>query len=101
MIREYPLRTLIMHFLQFQVLFRTGLLAGALAMRAAEVGAPIPVTITVDAARPGIELTPIWRFFGADEPNYAHMKWSNQVCLAFQLHRVVKGVEAKNVGNRN
>jgi xylan 1,4-beta-xylosidase len=33
-----------------------------------------PVTITVDAERPGKELKPIWRFFGADEPNYAYMK---------------------------
>ena len=36
--------------------------------------APFPVTITVDAARPVGELTPIWRFFGADEANYAYMK---------------------------
>jgi xylan 1,4-beta-xylosidase len=33
-----------------------------------------PVTITVDAGKPVGELTPIWRFFGADEPNYAYMK---------------------------
>ena len=33
-----------------------------------------PVTITVDVERPGKELKPIWRFFGADEPNYAYMK---------------------------
>jgi xylan 1,4-beta-xylosidase len=32
------------------------------------------VTVTVDAARPAGELKPIWRFFGADEPNYATMK---------------------------
>ena len=36
--------------------------------------APFPVTITVDAAKPLGELKPIWRFFGADEPNYAYMK---------------------------
>jgi xylan 1,4-beta-xylosidase len=30
-----------------------------------------PVAIRVDAAKPLGELTPIWRFFGADEPNYA------------------------------
>jgi hypothetical protein len=28
----------------------------------------------VDAAEPKGELRPIWRFFGADEPNYAYMK---------------------------
>jgi xylan 1,4-beta-xylosidase len=35
---------------------------------------PFPVTIRVDAARTLGELKPIWRFFGADEPNYATMK---------------------------
>ena len=33
-----------------------------------------PVTIHVDAAKTKGELKPIWRFFGADEPNYAYMK---------------------------
>ena len=33
-----------------------------------------PVTLTVDAAKPISELKPIWKFFGADEPNYATMK---------------------------
>lgn len=36
--------------------------------------APFPVTITVDAAKPVGKLTPIWRFFGADEADYAYMK---------------------------
>ena len=33
-----------------------------------------PVTIRVDAAATRGELKSIWRFFGADEPNYAYMK---------------------------
>ncbi len=33
-----------------------------------------PVLIQVDASQPKGELHPIWRFFGADEPNYATMK---------------------------
>ncbi len=33
-----------------------------------------PVSIRVDAAKSQGELKPIWRFFGADEPNYAYMK---------------------------
>lgn len=33
-----------------------------------------PVAIRVDAAKTRGELKPIWRFFGADEPNYAYMK---------------------------
>lgn len=33
-----------------------------------------PVAIAVDAGRDLGELAPIWRFFGADEPNYATMK---------------------------
>jgi xylan 1,4-beta-xylosidase len=39
--------------------------------RAAE---PFPVAITVDAAKPIGAMKPIWRMFGADEPNYATMK---------------------------
>ena len=35
---------------------------------------PFPVTIRVDAAKTHGELKPIYRFFGADEPNYAYMK---------------------------
>lgn len=35
---------------------------------------PAIVTIQVDAAKPLGELKPIWRMFGADEPNYATMK---------------------------
>lgn len=34
----------------------------------------IPVNVTVDVSKPGEPLKPIWRFFGADEPNYATMK---------------------------
>jgi xylan 1,4-beta-xylosidase len=43
---------------------------------AADVGsaAPFAVGIQVDAAKPVGEMKPIWRFFGADEPNYAYMK---------------------------
>jgi xylan 1,4-beta-xylosidase len=33
-----------------------------------------PVAITVDAARTTAPVKPVWRFFGADEPNYATMK---------------------------
>ena len=57
-----------------------GLLAISLVPRLAAQGtstqtvAPFPVTIRVDASRPLGELKPIWRFFGADEPNYATMK---------------------------
>jgi xylan 1,4-beta-xylosidase len=32
-----------------------------------------PVAIRVDASKAMGELKPIWRFFGADEPNYAYM----------------------------
>jgi xylan 1,4-beta-xylosidase len=35
---------------------------------------PFPVSITVDAGKPVGKLTPIWRFFGADEADYAYMK---------------------------
>ncbi|HEY8932603.1 MAG TPA: beta-xylosidase [Rariglobus sp.] len=39
-----------------------------------EPAAPFPVAIQVDAAKPVGPMKPIWRFFGADEPNYATMK---------------------------
>ncbi len=35
---------------------------------------PFPVSIRVEASSPRGELCPIYRFFGADEPNYAIMK---------------------------
>ena len=35
---------------------------------------PQPVRIAVDASRSAGPLPPVWRFFGADEPNYATMK---------------------------
>ena len=35
---------------------------------------PFAVTIRVDASKPIAELKPIYRFFGADEPNYSTMK---------------------------
>ncbi|MBV9881088.1 MAG: hypothetical protein JO180_11360, partial [Gemmatirosa sp.] len=50
------------------------LLCLAASVATAQGTAPFPVTIRVDAATPGAELKPIWRFFGADEPNYATMK---------------------------
>src|SRR6185437_5624039 len=34
----------------------------------------IPVRIEVNVSKPVGPLRPIWRFFGADEPNYAYMK---------------------------
>ena len=37
------------------------------------------VAIHVDARGAGAPLTPIWRFFGADEPNYATMKDGGQL----------------------
>ncbi len=40
----------------------------------AQEGAPISVKISVDAAKAGAPVKPVWRFFGADEPNYATMK---------------------------
>ncbi|HZJ14021.1 MAG TPA: hypothetical protein VFD27_03180 [Chthoniobacteraceae bacterium] len=40
----------------------------------AEEAAPFSVAIRVDATKTLGDLKPIWRFFGADEPNYATMK---------------------------
>jgi len=40
----------------------------------AAVAAPRPVAVSVDATKTVGALPPSWRFFGADEPNYATMK---------------------------
>src|SRR5262245_46798255 len=46
------------------------------------LAAAIPVTIRVDAGRPQGDLAPVWRFFGADEPNYATMKDGRKLLAA-------------------
>jgi xylan 1,4-beta-xylosidase len=43
-------------------------------LMAADSSTAFAVSIRVDAAKPLGEMKPIWRFFGADEPNYATMK---------------------------
>lgn len=52
-----------------------GALLAAWCVHAAEPApsTPFPVTIHVDAEKPIGELRRIWRFFGADEPNYAYL----------------------------
>jgi xylan 1,4-beta-xylosidase len=49
------------------------LLAVVVSVTGSPAAEPFPVAIRVDAARPLGNLRPIWRFFGADEPNYAYM----------------------------
>ncbi|HEY4245987.1 MAG TPA: beta-xylosidase [Lacunisphaera sp.] len=55
------------------ILFSTALALSAQTESAANQPA-FPVTIQVDATQSLGDLKPIWRFFGADEPNYATMK---------------------------
>jgi xylan 1,4-beta-xylosidase len=55
------------------LLFSTALALSAQAEKPADQSA-FPVTIQVDATQTLGGLKPIWRFFGADEPNYATMK---------------------------
>ncbi|MGC4072054.1 MAG: beta-xylosidase [Nibricoccus sp.] len=50
------------------------LLAAGLVSSLAHAAESFPVAIQVDAAKTKGPLTPVWRFFGADEPNYATMK---------------------------
>ena len=63
-----------MRSIQLVLIFTGLLLARSNSLFAADAIAPFPVNITVDAGKPAGELTPIWRFFGGDEPNYAYMK---------------------------
>ena len=53
---------------------------------AQQAPAPFPVQIDVDAGKTAGPLKPIWRFFGADEPNYATMKDGRK--LLKQLNRI-------------
>ena len=43
--------------------------------------AAFPVTVTIDASKPVGVLQPIWRFFGADEPNYATRPAGEQLLM--------------------
>ena len=52
----------------------TGLVTAQAPAAPAAGGTPFPVRIQVDAAKSLGPLHQIWRFFGADEPNYAYMK---------------------------
>ena len=57
----------------------TAVVAAGIAVVAQQAPAPtaggaFPVAIQVDASKSTAPLKPIWRFFGADEPNYAYMK---------------------------
>ena len=60
--------------LKWLVAIGTMALASPLAAGPTPAAGPFPVTIEVDASRPGQPIDPVWRFFGADEPNYATMK---------------------------
>ena len=62
--------------LGFHKLAVSGLKALVFALTAAPLIAAqtFPVSINVDASQTKGELKPIWRFFGADEPNFAYMK---------------------------
>jgi xylan 1,4-beta-xylosidase len=50
------------------------LLLSVLLLAPSQAADSFPVRIEVNAAKPLGELKPVWRFFGADEPNYATMK---------------------------
>ncbi len=47
----------------------------------ASSAAAFPVTVNVDASKPVGALQPIWRFFGADEPNYATLPEGEKLLL--------------------
>ncbi len=63
----------IMRHLPLSSLFAALAIAPAV-LADSNTNAAFPVTITINAAKPIGELTPIWRFFGYDEANYTYMK---------------------------
>jgi xylan 1,4-beta-xylosidase len=58
----------------FKAMIGAAFLVGVLLALDARGAEPFSVSIRVDAAKTHGPLKPIWRFFGADEPNYAYMK---------------------------
>ena len=69
-------RRIVVACLMFPALFRLAPSARA------ESGEAFPVKVEVDAGTSRGELRPIWRFFGADEPNYAYMKDGRKLLAA-------------------
>lgn len=64
-------------------------LSASTSLGADDLTAGFPVQVRVDASKPRGALPPIWRFFGADEPNYAYMKDGRK--LVGQLGRLRPG----------
>lgn len=61
-------------YLNIKTTFLLTLFVGSLLSAEAHGADSFAVSIRIDAAKTSGELKPIWRFFGADEPNYAYMK---------------------------
>ena len=60
--------------LSIKPLFQLALFTCGLLAVEAQAADSFEVSIRIDAAKTRGPLKPIWRFFGADEPNYAYMK---------------------------
>ena len=56
-----------------RVQWRSAVILALFLLCAPAAAGAFPVSIRVDALKSSGELKPIWRFFGADEPNYAYM----------------------------
>ena len=54
-------------------------LLSLLALAGVAAADSFPVRMKIDAGKPVGPLVPIWRFFGADEPNYAYMKHGKEL----------------------
>ena len=68
------------------------LFAGSVAAQQSATTAPFPVAINVDASQPKGSSKPIYRFFGADEPNYATMKDGRKLHRRARAARRAAGV---------
>jgi xylan 1,4-beta-xylosidase len=55
------------------------LLSACISLASAQTAAPNTVTIHVHAAQPTGELSPIWNYFGADEPNYTYAPYGKKL----------------------
>ncbi|MEX1113801.1 MAG: hypothetical protein WEB53_01035 [Akkermansiaceae bacterium] len=92
------------------------LFAGTLTTGAADPANPLgdafPVTISINAGEALGEIKPIWRFFGADEPNYAYLREGKDLLgelgrlspqqVFFRTHHLLTsgdGVYCRNMGS--
>ena len=74
LVRLFLIQPLLVNSKMIRFVRAAALVCSLVAVASIKAADAFPVSIRVDAGQTNGELKPIWRFFGADEPNYAYMK---------------------------